>query len=142
MGVVRADLPVHCLHWQVRPARAPRGTRNTSLSSRAPLAARPQAVGEWELKMGPNTHDSSLTCGHEMPDRVMTMPDSNNGFDNPGFQPVRTQRVVLSDPDQVADEGGNKGFWTFIYDEGMEIRVAGKEVRARAPRAFPARSSL
>lgn len=101
-----------------------------------------QTVGEWELKLGSNDGDSSLRCGHDMPDRVMTMPNSNNGFDNPGFEVQSTIKVALTEPDKATDEAGNRGFWTLIYDEGMEIRVGGKEVRRARSLRVPCASQV
>ena len=44
-----------------------------------------QTVGTWAFKVGSNTHDDSLTCGHKLPDSVMTMVD----------QKVRPSPVLL-----------------------------------------------
>eukprot|EP00966_Prymnesium_polylepis_P101370 2347868-Prymnesium_polylepis.1 len=45
--------------------------------------------------------------------------------------PVRTVRphrqyvVTLSEPDIAMGEDGAFGFWTMVYDEGFEVRIAG-----------------
>jgi len=46
-AVAVADLPVHCVHREI--------------------------LGKWELMLGEADGDSSLTCGHTVPDRIMTM---------------------------------------------------------------------
>ena len=98
--VVEADIPVHCLHRQV--------------------------VGKWIFRMGSNDHDDTLTCGHKLPDSVMTMVDNRIRFKNPNFKVSHDYKITLSEPNIATDAKGNKGTWTMIYDEGFEVRVNGK----------------
>ena len=98
--VVEADIPVHCLHRQV--------------------------VGTWIFRMGSNDHDDTLTCGHKLPDSVMTMVDNRIRFKNPNFKVSHDYKITLSEPNIATDAKGNKGTWTMIYDEGFEVRVNGK----------------
>lgn len=41
----KADLPVHCVHRQI--------------------------IGKWSLLLGENDGDSSATCNHAVPDKIM-----------------------------------------------------------------------
>lgn len=106
---VRADLPVHCVDDSV--------------------------FGEWTVYFGAPSGDSTLSCGHEVPDKVMTMVNRKNSIHNPGF-PIKTKAVwTLQRPDPknplprgqavVDASGGNVGWWTMVYDEGFEIQAAG-----------------
>jgi cathepsin C len=99
-----ADIPVHCLHRQT--------------------------VGTWTFKMSDDTSDDTLTCGHKLPDEVMTMVDNKVRFDSPHFDVSSTMRVTLESPNVATDEQGNKGTWTMVYDEGFEVRIAGKTLFA------------
>ena len=100
--VVEADIPVHCLHRQV--------------------------VGKWIFRMGSNDHDDTLTCGHKLPDSVMTMVDNRIRFKNPNFKVSHDYKITLSEPNIATDAKGNKGTWTMIYDEGFEVRIDNKKV--------------
>ena len=91
-----ADIPVHCLHRQT--------------------------LGTWVFRLGSNDHDDTLTCGHKLPDAVMTMVDNRVRFDNPNFKVTKDYEVVLSEPNVATDAKGNKGTWTMVYDEGFEVR--------------------
>ena len=97
---VHADIPVHCLHKQ--------------------------AVGKWIFRMGSNDHDDTLTCGHKLPDSVMTMVDNRVRFKNPNFKVSHDYKITLSEPNIATDSKGNKGTWTMVYDEGFEVRINGK----------------
>ena len=99
-----ADIPVHCLHRQT--------------------------VGTWTFKMSDDSNDDTLTCGHKLPDEVMTMVDNKVRFDNPNFDVKSEYRVVLSSPNRATDEQGNIGTWTMVYDEGFEVRIGGKTMFA------------
>jgi cathepsin C len=76
--------------------------------------------------MGSNDHDDTLTCGHKLPDSVMTMVDNRVRFDHPNFKTTHDYEVILSEPNVATDGKGNKGTWTMVYDEGFEVRIAGK----------------
>ena len=95
-----ADIPVHCLHRQT--------------------------LGTWTFRLGSNDHDDTLTCGHKLPDAVMTMVDNRVRFDNPNFKVSKDYEVTLTEPNVATDAKGNKGTWTMVYDEGFEVRIAGK----------------
>lgn len=93
-----------------RPLAAPRpAPRRWPAPHGVESRACDQTVGEWEFKLSENGHDSSLTCGHDVPDRVMTMVDSENGFENPGFEVESTMRVVLTDPATATAQDGTTG---------------------------------
>ena len=97
---VNADIPVHCLHRQ--------------------------AIGTWIFRMGSNDHDDTLTCGHKLPDSVMTMVDNRVRFKNPNFKVSHDYKITLSEPNIATDSNGAKGTWTMVYDEGFEVRINGK----------------
>ena len=98
---VVADIPVHCLHRQT--------------------------VGEWNFKLGKNTNDDTLTCGHQLPDSVMTMVKKKIRYATPNFAVDTEYKVTLANPDIATDEKGNKGTWTMIYDEGFEVKINGRK---------------
>lgn len=97
----RADIPVHCLHRQT--------------------------VGTWTFKLGSNSNDDTLTCGHKLPDAVMTMVNDRVRFDSPNFKVANEYRVTLSEPNVATDDKGNKGTWTMVYDEGFEVVIGGRK---------------
>jgi len=37
-----------------------------------------------------------------------------------------TKNITLRFPNTVHDEFGNEGTWTMVYDQGFEVRVAGR----------------
>jgi cathepsin C len=98
---VVADIPVHCLHRQT--------------------------VGVWNFKLGSNKNDDTLTCGHKLPDSVMTMVDNHVRYDTPNFDVDKEYKVTLSNPNIATDEEGHKGTWTMIYDEGFEVKINGRK---------------
>ena len=92
----RADLPVHCLHQQIR--------------------------GRWRFHLGPLAAGSGApprACGHHLPgskEDVMADPSARVVNATP-------YDLALADPDLVTDGHGLRGFWTMVYDEGFEVRV-------------------
>lgn len=97
----KSDLPVHCLMEET--------------------------IGTWTIYKGPNDQDRTELCGHEMPDKVMTMPklyknkgDKSGQF--PGFTVKQKKTFVLSTPN-IVTMGDKKGSWTMVYDEGIEFKV-------------------
>ena len=56
--------------------------------------------------------------------------DNKVRFDSPHFDVSSTMRVTLESPNVATDEQGNKGTWTMVYDEGFEVRIAGKTLFA------------
>ena len=89
---VNADIPVHCLHRQ--------------------------AIGTWIFRMGSNDHDDTLTCGHKLPDSVMTMVDNRVRFKNPNFKVSHDYKITLSEPNVATDSKGPKepGRWFMTKD--------------------------
>ena len=81
--VVQADLPVHCLHAET--------------------------VGTWVFHLSDDSSDKQQTCGHKLPDAVMTMVDQKVEFSAPKFPVKAKYMVTLSDPDVAIDYHGNKG---------------------------------
>jgi C1A family cysteine protease len=73
--------------------------------------------------------DSSATCGHVTPDRIMTMVKHNISPANPGFSVKRTLSIELKNPNVVVGPEGRQGWWTAIYDEGFDINLDGWNVR-------------
>ena len=99
--LVSADIPVHCLHRQT--------------------------TGTWSFKLSSNKNDDTLTCGHSLPDNVMTMVDQHVRYTSPNFKVDREYKVTLSSPNVAIDADGNTGTWTMIYDEGFEVQINKKK---------------
>ena len=89
------DLPVHCLHTQVR------GRWRFHLGQLAEVSGEPPRCG----------HHLPGTKDDEMADPRLIVPNATT-FD-----------VTLSDPDVATDASGQSGFWTMVYDEGFEVRI-------------------
>ena len=102
LAAVCADIPVHCVHRD--------------------------SIGRWELMLGESDGDSSTTCGHVTPDRIMTMVNHNVHPSNPGFVVKRTLAVEFQNPNIVAGPDGRMGEWTAVYDEGFIIQLDGWDV--------------
>lgn len=98
-ALVAADLPVHCVHRDI--------------------------LGKWEFRLGSADGDNSATCGHGVPDRVMTMVHRNVSPSSPRFAVKRTLEVELLNPNVAVGPGGRRGTWTAIYDEGIEVDMDG-----------------
>ena len=64
-----------------------------------------------------------MQCGHKLPDAVMTMVNHHIDYKTPNFVATGTVKITLSDPDIAEDSHGNKGTWTMVYDEGLEIVI-------------------
>lgn len=97
LGFAAADLPIHCTHRDI--------------------------LGSWELMLSESDGDSSSTCGHATPDRIMTMVKHNISPSNPGFNVKRTLSIELKNPNIVVGPEGREGWWTAIYDEGFDIHL-------------------
>ncbi len=100
-NIVRADIPVHCLHHQV--------------------------VGEWVFeKDQPQSYDMKPRhhlCGHALPDNPETSNIEMRSFVK------NTEITVNLFSDNVAKEESStiaeEGKWTMVYDEGFDIQLNG-----------------
>lgn len=107
-----ADLPLHCLLQDV--------------------------VGSWEIHVGPavevpfaGMHGAIPKCGHHIPNNALSMLSLN--FDEVVPQ-SSTEKLQLELTEQIAQsphrhlkvmsQGEDKGNWTMVFDEGMEVRMA------------------
>ena len=81
-GVALADLPVHCVHRDVsfQLCRLP-----TCIFTQARCFTA-QILGKWTFHLGDNDGDASATCGHHVPDRILTMVKHYSGPSNPPFK--------------------------------------------------------
>lgn len=61
-------------------------------------------IGTWDLTISAPSHHANLSCDT--------------------FTPSSTYTVTLSYPDVATDSAGQTGFFTLIYNQGFEIRVA------------------
>jgi hypothetical protein len=98
--LVLADVPTHCLKWQV--------------------------LGTWDFKLSAPTTDSPL-CSHTRPDDIITVYNAKVGFDNPGFQVEKTGTFQLlsnfSDAARLCvNDLCEDAKWTMVYDEAMSIK--------------------
>merc|ERR1719188_2264644 len=91
--VVRADLPVHCLHHEV--------------------------VGEWRFTLGPLS-ERRTSCGHARPDREDLQP-VRASLDALGNK--SQLMVTLESPNVAHTAHDESGTWTMVYDEGFEVAV-------------------
>ena len=99
--ITLADLPSHCLKWQV--------------------------LGTWDFKMSTLTAHSSPLCGHTQPDDIITVYEQNLSYLNPGFDVVKTGNFTLksnysSDAELCLEGSCETATWTMVYDEAMSIR--------------------
>jgi len=82
---------------------------------------RDQVVGTWDLEIGdetvPMSAARSFDCGLAAP----------KGPTLKAFETKRTVTVKLDLPYVATASDGTKGYWTMIYDEGVEIRIGGKK---------------
>lgn len=94
------DLPVHCLSRDF--------------------------VGTWTFFLGFPANDSWISCGHQHPDKNT---DHVSAVFKEDFRVFSQEKLELRFPSTVFREGfaENSGFWTSIYDEGFEVRLAGRE---------------
>jgi len=93
--ILRADLPVHCLHHEV--------------------------AGEWRFTLGPQQAQRS-SCGHLRPDTERDQPP-RSVVDAIG--PTSTLAVKLSNPNLASTGHDQAGTWTMVYDEGFTVKVEG-----------------
>jgi hypothetical protein len=133
-ATVYADLPIHCLQnevrvvwdesrrcWGPRPRMCCGGDAWGSCSG---VSARAQVLGTWTFELSRGHGDSREFCGY-------TSPDSHvHHFTVYSYELFvnSTLRVRLSDPNIATLEDGHetKGTWTMVFDEGFEVRIAGR----------------
>lgn len=96
-----------------------------------------QILGEWEFRLGESDGDSTATCGHGAPDRVMTAVHAGVSPAHPNFDIKRTLTLELKNPDVVVGPDGRHGRWTTIYDEAIEVELDGWNVRGGLQRRTP-----
>ena len=63
--------------------------------------------GQWMLSLGKTGFTNQIDC-------------------NESFEPMSEVLVTLLFPDTAVDMVGNVGTWTLIYNQGFEIRLAGR----------------
>ena len=100
LPTAKADLPSHCLKWQV--------------------------LGTWDFKLSQSQEEPAL-CGHTRPDDIVSVFLNNLGYENPGFTVSSTGTFKLlsnySDEAELCLENNcEKAKWTMVYDEGMAIK--------------------
>lgn len=97
---VDADLPVHCVHSQVK--------------------------GQWTFHRGPSRADKvGLKCSRSP--QIYDHADDRYGLGEPNFEATDKIQVHLAEPNIAhhVDTRGVKhqGTWTMIYDEGFEVNI-------------------
>ncbi|SPQ95590.1 unnamed protein product (mitochondrion) [Plasmodiophora brassicae] len=97
-----ADLPVHCMRSQV--------------------------YGDWDLTLSAPVPNRNVACGHPSPDT--NLAELQLAYE---IRPVSAVlRVRLSAPNVVVDrDTAERGTFTTVVDEGMEIRIAGRVLFAK-----------
>lgn len=97
-----ADLPVHCMRSQV--------------------------YGDWDLTLSAPVPNRNVACGHPSPDT--NLAELQLVYE---IRPVSAVlRVRLSAPNVVVDrDTAERGTFTTVVDEGMEIRIAGRVLFAK-----------
>jgi cathepsin C len=73
--------------------------------------------------------DTPANCFHNQTIGTWVFELQRADKDSPCTGPVKpetTMIVTLSEPDLAVASDGSKGFWTSIYNQGYEVRIAGK----------------
>ena len=65
-----------------------------------------EIIGSWDFHVGPPSPYANISCA--------------------SFTPASTYSIQLSYPDVVTDSLGHTGFFTLIYNQGFEVRIAGQ----------------
>eukprot|EP00930_Biecheleria_cincta_P096410 TRINITY_DN88269_c0_g1_i1.p1 TRINITY_DN88269_c0_g1~~TRINITY_DN88269_c0_g1_i1.p1 ORF type:complete len:543 (-),score=111.27 TRINITY_DN88269_c0_g1_i1:49-1677(-) len=94
-SLVKADLPVHCLHHQV--------------------------LGTWKLTLGPSS-DRWSSCGHRRPDVPEVQPTRLFAVDDSNSSKTEV-KVTLKHPEVAESDDYPQGSWTMVYDEGFEVTL-------------------
>ncbi|CAD8136865.1 unnamed protein product [Paramecium octaurelia] len=98
IGLVQADLPVHCMKHQI--------------------------TGKWKMEVSQTKLKGmgAVPCGHHVPDSQQSSYQA--GFDD--FKAADTFEVNLSNDYSVQDKDRKtSGQWTMVYDEGFEVEHNG-----------------
>lgn len=113
LGLVRADLPIHCTQQDVS--------------------------GEWTFRLGPGepVKHRIPNCGHSTPNTVAAMLDINRSQVVPPssethFSVMLTEEII-EEPTRhlkATSKGAADGMWTMVFDTGLEVRVEGKSLIA------------
>jgi cathepsin C len=94
-----ADLPVHCVHSQVK--------------------------GTWSFHRGPGQGSKDTKCSQTS--ELYEHKSDRFGLGEPNFEAVDKIKVHLAEPNiaHYVDKSGVKheGTWTMIYDEGFEVNI-------------------
>jgi cathepsin C len=64
------------------------------------------ALGTWEFRLGPNNNDKTLNCSSFAVDDAASV-----------------LFITLEYPDAAYDQNHNRGFWTFVYNQGFEVVI-------------------
>jgi len=100
VGLVKADLPVHCLRHHVE--------------------------GAWRFHIGALTPERT-SCGHESPDTEVGQPNRTAFLQTAATSVDVLMSSPNVAHEVVSGKKGQEGTWTMIYDEGFFLETADKE---------------
>lgn len=112
VAFIAADLPVHCLHKETQ--------------------------GEWTFYLSDTMFDKEAggliedgssfeICGHHAPDIASDMTDEKVSIKHhPSFESKKEIDVDLQDPNKAIVDGKKGGYWSMVYNQGMEVRMDGR----------------
>jgi cathepsin C len=99
-----ADIPVHCLHKQIR--------------------------GKWTFHLGrEELSKHGITCSKGVRGGEYFSKENNFGLGKPNFDVDKTVEIELSAPNVAKASFHGKdymGEWTMMYDEGFQVDIAGR----------------
>lgn len=82
---------------------------------------RHEVVGNWKFTLGKPSSERS-GCGHARPDAEESQPSFSVVDDHKAKEELT---IELGQPN-IAKLNGQKGTWTMIYDEGLEVKVGNR----------------
>merc|ERR1711871_147585 len=101
-GIAMADLPVHCLHRDIK--------------------------GAWTFHLSRNNMDKHAMQCSDVDTNLFSSEADNFGLGKPNYKTVKKIKVLLEHPNIASTVLHGKkqtGTWTMIYDEGFEVELGG-----------------
>lgn len=119
-GDVVADLPSHCLKWQV--------------------------VGTWDFSISAMVEGTPL-CSHTQPDNIVNVYDKHLGYYNPGFEVQKNGTFTLTSnfsgsAELCLENTCENATWTMVYDEAFSIVGSESGLRLLLPFVYVPRPGI